>query len=111
MREIKLFLIVATLAIYMATVFVLYNNGLNWPAVFFGDILSIDWRSQFNIDFLIHLILFATWISWREGFSNKGIVFGILSIFMGGMFGFPYVLYAIYKANGNAKKVLLGVHA
>ncbi len=104
-------MIVATFAIYTITAYALYKNGLNWPAVYFGDILGFDWRSQFNIDFLIHLILLAIWISWREGFSSKGIFFGLLSIFMGGMFGFPYLLYAIYKANGDAKRVLLGVHA
>lgn len=29
---------------------------------------------------------------------------------MGGMFGFPYLLHATYKASGDAKKILLGVH-
>jgi hypothetical protein len=87
------------------------THGVNWPAVFFGDLLDLDWRSQFNIDFLIHLVLLATWISWREGFTVRGFVFGFLSIFLGGMFGFPYLLHAIYKASGDPGAILLGVHA
>jgi hypothetical protein len=33
------------------------------------------------------------------------------SIFMGGMFGFPYILVATYQAGGDPRKILLGVHA
>ena len=29
---------------------------------------------------------------------------------MGGMFGFPYLFYPTYKAKGNPKLVLLGIH-
>jgi hypothetical protein len=38
-------------------------------------------------------------------------MFGFLSIIMGGMFGFPYLLYATYKASGDPAAILLGVHA
>ncbi|WP_216700290.1 hypothetical protein [[Leptolyngbya] sp. PCC 7376] len=55
-------------------------------------------------------MLLGTWISWREGFSLKGFVFGFLSIFLGGMFGFPYLLYTTYQAQGNPKEILLGIH-
>lgn len=87
------------------------TSGVNWPVVYFGDILNFAWRSQFDIDFLIRLILLATWIVWREGFSTKGYIYGFLSIFLGGMFSFPYILLAIYKAKGEIKPLLLGVYA
>lgn len=73
--------------------------------------LNLDWRAQFNTDFLIHPFLLATWISWREGFSPKGHILGFLSIIMGGMVGFPYILIAVYKAKGDTKKLLLGVQS
>ncbi len=95
--------------IYVVTIYAVATKGINWPAVYFGDILYLDWRSQFNTDFLIHLFLLATWISWREGFTVKGFIFGFLSIFWEGMFGFPYILYATYKAKGEPKEILLGV--
>ena len=97
--------------IYLVTIFASFAQGINWPVVYFGDILKLDWRSQFNTDFLIHLFLLATWVSWREGFTSKGYVFGFLSIFLGGMFGFPYILVATYKAKGDLREILLGVHS
>ncbi|MDH3607765.1 MAG: hypothetical protein OEQ24_00805 [Gammaproteobacteria bacterium] len=111
MNLLRLYLVASTVIIFALSIYVVATGGINWPVVYFGDILGFDWRSQFNIDFLIHLFLLAIWISWREGFTAKGNIFGFLSIFMGGMFGFPYLLYATYKANGNPKLVLLGVHA
>ncbi len=80
--------------IFAISIYATITVGINWPAIYFGDLLNFDWRSQFNTDFLIHLFLLAAWISWREGFSPKGFLFGFLSIFMGGMFGFPYLLLA-----------------
>lgn len=111
MTWLRNFLIGSTITIYVITILAINNGGFNWPIVFFGDLFNLDWRAQFNTDFLIHLFLLALWISWREGFTPRGIIFGFLSIFMGGMFGFPYMLLAIYKANGNPEQTLLGVHA
>ncbi len=94
MSALRLFLVASTVIIYAITALAIGNQGIYWPIVFFGDLVALDWRSQFNADFLIHLILLATWISWREGFSKRGYLFGFLSIFLGGMFGFPYILVA-----------------
>ena len=108
MITLRIFLLVSTVAIYLFTYFAVVSQGINWPAVAIADILALNWRSQFDIDFIIHLLLLATWISWREGFSFKGHIFGFLSIVMGGMFSFPYLLHAIYVAKGDPKGVLLG---
>ncbi|MDJ0517080.1 MAG: hypothetical protein QNJ74_12780 [Trichodesmium sp. MO_231.B1] len=110
MKFLRFFLGISTLIIYVVTVYAVATKGINWPAVYFGDLLNLDWRSQFNSDFLIHLFLLATWISWREGFTIKSFIFGFFSIFMGGMFSFPYLLYATYKARGKPKEILFGVH-
>lgn len=111
MTWLRVFLIAATVVIYAVTISAISSDGIYWPIVFFGDLLSLDWRAQFNIDFLIHLFLLATWIAWREGFTAKGYVFGFLSVFLGGMFGFPYILWAIVSAKGDPKRMLLGVQA
>ena len=111
MPLLKGFLLLSTVLIYLVTGLAVAEMGLNWPAVFFGDIAALDWRAQFNVDFLVHLVLLATWIWWREGSTVRGFVFGFLSIFMGGMFGFPYLLLAILGAKGDPVRVLLGVHA
>ena len=111
MNLLRHFLALSTVLIFAVTIYVVIDHGINWPVVYFGDLLTMDWRSQFNTDFLIHLFLFATWIAWREGFTGKGYIYGFLSIVMGGMFGFPYLFHAVYKAKGKPKEMLLGVHA
>jgi hypothetical protein len=111
MTSLRTLLLISTVIIFAISIYALITKGANWPAIFFGDLIYLDWRTQFNTDFLIHLFLLATWVSWREGFTTKGFIFGFLSIFMGGMFGFPYLLHATYKASGDPKKILLGVHA
>ncbi|MEL6330132.1 MAG: hypothetical protein AAFR38_10750 [Planctomycetota bacterium] len=110
MKAIRGFLGVSTVVIYVMTALAITSDGVNWPAVAVRDILALNWRSQFNTDFLIYLILVASWISWREGFTPKGHAFGFLSVVMGGMFSFPYLLYATYAASGDLKRVLLGAH-
>ena len=92
------------------TVLTVLAYGFNWPAVYFGDLVQLDWRSQFNTDLVIHIILLAVWVAWREKFALKGLVCGFFCIFWGGMFGFPYLLYIAYQAKGNPKQMLLGVH-
>lgn len=111
MRHLKLFLALSTVLIYAVTVLAISDGGWFWPAVFFGDLVAGNWRSQFNADFLIHLILLASWVSWREGFGTRGYLFGFLSIFMGGMFGFPYILVALIRCNGNPKDFFMGVQS
>ncbi|MDJ0788423.1 MAG: hypothetical protein QNK05_16575 [Myxococcota bacterium] len=111
MPTLRLFLIVATVAIYAMTVIASVSHGINWPAVAVADLMELSWRSQFNTDFLIYLLLFAAWITWREGGTPKGYAFGVLSVVMGGMFSFPYLLRATYVGNGDPRAVLLGTRA
>ncbi len=110
MNILRFYLFFSITIIFAISFYVVVAEGSNWPAIYFSDIYALGWRAQFNIDFLIHLLLLATWVSWREGFTLKGNIFGFLSIFMGGMFGFPYILFATYKAKGDPKLLLLGVH-
>ena len=108
MTTLRHFLLVSTAVIYLATVIASMSHGINWPAVAVEDLLALNWRSQFDIDFIIHLVLLAAWISWREGFTLKGHLYGFPSIVMGGMFSFPYLIHATYAANGDPRGVLLG---
>ncbi|WP_404309316.1 hypothetical protein [Neorhodopirellula lusitana] len=111
MKTLRTFLLVSTVLIYAMTVLASISHGLNWPAVAIGDLTKLNWRSQFDTDFLIYLFLGATWVTWREGFTLKGHCFAFLSVFLGGMFTFPYLLLATYRAKGDPQSMLLGVHA
>ncbi|MCC9657978.1 hypothetical protein [Rhodopirellula halodulae] len=110
MKTLRAFLIFSTVLIYGMTVLALLKQGINWPAVAIHDLVALNWRSQFDTDFLVYLFLGATWISWREGFTAKGHLFAFLSVFLGGMFTFPYVLIATYRASGDPFQILLGIH-
>lgn len=57
MQKLSRFLIISTVLIYLVTAIAIANKGWWWPLVYFGDMLALDWRSQFNTDFLIHLFL------------------------------------------------------
>ena len=67
------------------------------------------WRAQFNTDFSIHLLLFMTWVFWRE--TSKAIgTLAALGCLMGGLFTLPYLLVAIWRAKGDVRALLLGAH-
>ena len=111
MTYLRGFLIFSTFSIYAMTVVAVSFQGFNWPAVAIQDLADLNWRSQFDTDFIIYQLLGSTWISWREGFTAKAYAFGFLNVFLAGMFGFPYLLYASLQVNEDPIQILLGVHA
>jgi hypothetical protein len=78
--------------------------------IFFGD-MAHPWRGQFNVDFGFHLLLVASWMMYRARSLASGALFGLLAIFAGAIFTFPYVLIATIRAAGDMRIVLLGRHA
>lgn len=111
MNAPKFLLSLSTAGIYTLTVLAIAAQGWNWPAIAIHDLLDLNWRTQFDFDFIIHLLMLATWVVWREGANGKAYLFGFLSIVMGGMFSFPYLIYEMYRAQGNPQALLLGIHA
>lgn len=111
MPTLRIFLIVSTAMIYVLTVAAIVNQGWLWPVVAFHDLIALNWRSQFDFDFVVYLVLSSSWVVWREGGTLKAYFYGFLNIFLGGMFGFPYLLLATYRTKGDVKRILLGVNA
>ncbi|PLW67947.1 hypothetical protein [Pseudohalioglobus lutimaris] len=110
MIEVRILLTVSTIAIYTLTVIAIVAHGWNWPLIAINDLLALNWRSQFDFDFIIHLLLLGSWVVWREGGNSRAYLFGFLSVVMGGMFSFPYIIYATFQASGKPRELLLGVH-
>lgn len=108
MTALRLLLIASTIVIYALTALAASSSGFNWPAQAIEDLFAMNWRSQFDFDFIVHLLLVATWIAWREGLTPKGIALGVLSVPMGGLFTFPYLVHATYVAKGDARRFVLG---
>lgn len=99
-------LLFATLAIY--TLLVIPQHGVNFIPGFVGDLMALDWRGQVNLDFITYLVLSALWVVWRHRFSTLGMVVA-MAVMVGAMILFaPYLLYAMYRAKGDIKALLLG---
>ena len=90
------------------TAVVISNHGWNLLSVFFGDMATMAWPGQFNLDFLFMLTLSAIWVAWRHKFSMAGIALGVLAFFGGALFLTIYLLIAISQVHGDLKKLLLG---
>ncbi len=108
MTLFRLFLgaLLAVIAIY--TVAVVAQHGLNLFAVFFGDIGALGWPGQFNLDFLGMLMLSALWTAWRNEFTAKGLLLGVLALLFGAPFLTIYLLVLSVQTRGNLKAMLLG---
>ena len=108
MTSLRVSLVVFTIIIFAVTFAAAAASGSNWPAVFLGDLFALNWRSQFNADLVIHLALIGVWVAWRDGFGIKGMIYGAFCVICGGMFTFPYLLLASYRANGDPRRMILG---
>ncbi|WP_439621176.1 hypothetical protein [Hyphomonas sp.] len=86
----------ALLAAWIAMLFVSVRAITGLGADTAGDIFFADfahpWRAQFNTDLILHLGLVGGWIVWREKRLVTGIPFAILSVMLGGVFTFAYLL-------------------
>ena len=111
MLPFRAYLVIAVVTISAYTIIVGMNHGWNLVPTAISDLAAMDWRGQFDLDFLFLLSLAGIWIAWRTGFSPAGCALGLF-IFAGGMpFLAIYLLIAIYRSNGDIRRTLLGQHS
>ena len=104
----KTLLIVQTIGLLTYTFFAFQTEGVNLFSVFTNNVLSLNWSGQFNLDFLCYLTLSGFWIMWRDKFTNKSIILGLVAMVLGIVMFAPYLLWLTNKENGNIKRVLIG---
>jgi hypothetical protein len=109
MRGFRLFVLAIWVVLFAITWRAAVELGLGGGTAFLSD-LSHPWRAQFNIDFSLHLLLFAAWVFWREPSKLVGLVCALLCT-LGGLFTFLYLFVAVSRAGGNVRVLLLGAHA
>ena len=109
MNALRFLLVILWILIVGITWHALQELGSDGGMVFVTD-FSHPWRAQFNTDFSIHLLLFAIWVFWREKSKALGLMAALLCT-LGGMFTLLYLLFATYRAQGDAKVLLLGAHS
>jgi hypothetical protein len=108
MIAFRTFLLCVWLLIAGYTAIVAANHGLNLLPVFFGDMASLTWPGQFNLDFFCMLMLSGLWVAWRHQFSPAGLVLGLLALFGGAFFLSAYLLIVSVQARGDMQALLLG---
>jgi hypothetical protein len=104
---IKILLTAQTCLILIYTYFAIRNEGINLAAVFVSNVSALSWSGQFNLDFLCYLVLSGLWIMWRNKFTPKSLVLGVLAMVLGIVLFAPYVIWLIQK-EGDLKRVLTG---
>lgn len=87
---------------------VIAQHGMGLFAIFFGDIGKVTWPGQFNLDFLLLLVLSALWTAWRNRFSGLGLLLAVVALFGGSGFLLPYLFLLTIQTRGNMTAVLLG---
>jgi hypothetical protein len=104
----KTLLIVQTIGLLTYTYFAFQTEGADLFSVFINNVLSLNWSGQFNLDFLCYLTLSGFWIMWRNKFTNKSILLGLVAMVFGIVLFAPYLLWLTNKENGDIKRILIG---
>lgn len=105
---LRILLIVQTIGLFIYTFFAFQTDGADLFGVFTNNMLSLNWSGQFNLDFLCYLTLSGLWIMWRNMFTTKSIILGLIAMILGIVMLAPYLLWLISQENGNIKRVLIG---
>ena len=108
MRGFAILLGVMWLALAGYTAITISNHGLGLLPIFFGDIATMAWPGQFNFDFLLFLVLSATWTAWRNRFRASGLVLAAIAFLGGAGFLLPYLIYLTWKHDGEIPAIMLG---
>lgn len=108
MKPFSLFLMLLWLLLAGYTTVVVSEYGLNLFPYFFGDMAQVNWPGQFNLDFMLMLVLSACWTAWRNRFTPGGLGLAVIAFFGGAGFLLPYLTYLAFKHDGDVRAVLLG---
>ncbi|MFM7378321.1 MAG: hypothetical protein ACKO1O_09370 [Erythrobacter sp.] len=108
MTLFRLFLALCMVAIVGYTAVTIANHGWNLLPVFFGDMATMAWPGQFNLDFLCFLLLAGIWTAWRHHFQPAGLALGLVAVFGGMMFLSVYLLIQSLRTRGHVAALLLG---
>lgn len=107
MGAFRILLLTIFVVIAGYTAIVIAHHGMGLLPIFFGDMATMSWPGQFNLDFLCMLLLSGTWVAWRHRFSPAGIMLGLLALFGGAFFLSAYLLVVTARER-DVRILLLG---
>lgn len=108
MFAFRLFLTAFLAVLTGYTAAVIADHGWNLLPVFFGDMASLTWPGQFNLDFFGYLLLTGLWLAWRHEFRASGLALAVVGTLGGMMFLCVYLLVIAAQTRGNIRAMLLG---
>ncbi len=108
MLPLRLILSLMLLAVVAYTGVVVSLHGPDLFSVFFGDMVSMGWAGQFNLDFMCMLALSALWVAWRHRFSPGGLALALMAFLLGTPFLCAYLLSESVRGRGDVGALLLG---
>jgi len=103
MSLVVMWCIFAALCLY-----VVGTVGWSGASLFFSDIYAGTWRAIYNVDFIIHILLVAGWVAWKEEFSFLGVLTAFFCICGGALFTLWYLFYLSVVNKGDFAKILVG---
>ena len=68
------------------TALVIAQHGLNYLPTAVADLNAMGWAGQFDLDFLMMLVLSGLWVAWRHAFSGLGLILGVIAFAGGALF-------------------------
>ena len=104
----KALLVIQTVGLLAYTYIAFQAEGANFFNIALNNVKSLNWSGQFNLDFFCYLTLSGLWIIWRNKFSGISILTGTGAMILGIVFFAPYLLWLMFKENGDLKRVLVG---
>lgn len=107
MGALRIYLSIIFVVILGYTSVTIANHGMNLLPIFFGDMATMAWPGQFNLDFLFMLTLSGLWVAWRHQFTPGGLALGLLALFGGAMFLSTYLLI-LTSRDRDVRRLLLG---
>jgi len=90
------------------TTSVITTHGIGLLGTFFGDMATMGWPGQFNLDFMFMLTLSALWVAWRHDFSLVGVVLALLALVGGSLFLTTYLFVISWQVNGDVQQMFIG---
>lgn len=111
MAVFRAWLVLIWLGLVAYTAIVIEHHGMGLLAIFFGDMSTLGWPGQFNLDFMGMLTLSALWVSWRHRFSAAGLALGLVALFGGSLFLATYLLVLTSRPGIDGHRLLVGDRA
>ena len=111
MAYFRTVLIVMTVLIVAFTGAAISAGGIDLSSRCFAPSFSKNCLFLCDVFFVCYLVLSGLWMAWRRGFDRVGIALGLMAPPLGILFFAPYLLALSLQTGGNARRLLLGVHA